>query len=219
MDMHVDLRIAELLASRLCHDLVSPIGAVNNGMELLEEDPDADMLGDAVRLSSGSARQALAVVQFYRLAYGRAGQRLDVPAAELRRLSADFLAPHKTSLVWHAADLDSAPAGSGKLLLNMLALAMEALPRGGELTAGAETGDATRLSVGAAGRDAGLRAESRQALGDDVAVDDLTARTVQGHFTRLLARRLGGELTVGDPEPGASPDGSRVLFEVAIPGR
>lgn len=218
MDTHVDLRVAELLASRLCHDLVSPIGAVSNGMELLEEDPDPEMIADAVRLSSGSARQALAVVQFYRLAYGRAGQRLDVGAAELRRLSADFLAPHKTALVWNADDLDAAPAGSGKLLLNTLALAMEALPRGGQLSAAVETGAPTRLCVTATGRDAGLRAESRQALDDGTDPGDLTARTVQGYFTRVLARRMDGDLSVGEPEPGETADDSRLVFEVAIPG-
>jgi histidine phosphotransferase ChpT len=210
MDLQVDLRIAELLSSRLCHDLVSPIGAVNNGMELMEEDPDPETMGDAVRLISGSARQALAVVQFYRLAYGRAGNRVDADPEQLRQLAEGFLVPHKSTLVWRAEDLGAAPDGSGKLLLNMIALGLEALPRGGELTAEVTAGDRPRVGVTAAGRDAGLRPESRAALSDDVDVEELTPRSVQGHFTWLLARRMGGTLDSDVPEEG------RVAMSVPI---
>ncbi len=77
MDVQIDLRVAELLASRLCHDLVGPIGAVNNGMELLE-DSDLDMAQDAVRLAGNSAEHASTLLQFFRLAYGMAGSRQGV---------------------------------------------------------------------------------------------------------------------------------------------
>ena len=70
MAFQIDMRVAELLASRLCHDLVGPIGAVNNGMELLE-DEDLGMSEDAIQLSATSARQAANLLQFYRLAYAR----------------------------------------------------------------------------------------------------------------------------------------------------
>src|SRR3546814_3632269 len=72
MDIKIDLRVAELLASRLCHDLVGPIGAVGNGLELLG-DEEFGMADDAMKLTTSSARQASHILQFFRLAYGMAG--------------------------------------------------------------------------------------------------------------------------------------------------
>lgn len=210
MDPQIDLRIAELLSSRLCHDLVSPLGAVNNGMELMEDDLDPEMIGDSLRLISGSARQALAVVQFYRLAYGRAGRRVDSDPHQLAQLAEGFVGAHKSSLVWQGDELAVAPDGSGKLLLNMIALGVEALPRGGELTAAVETGGQPRLSVTAAGRDAGLRGECEAALADEVDSAELTPRSVQGHLTWLLARRIGGTLDV------AMPAADKVVLSVPL---
>ncbi len=91
MDFLIDMRVAELLASRLCHDLVGPIGAVNNGMELLE-DEDLGMSDDAIQLSASSARQAANILQFYRLAYGMAGGRIGGGLGDLRELATGFLA-------------------------------------------------------------------------------------------------------------------------------
>ncbi len=102
MAFQIDMRVAELLASRLCHDLVGPIGAVNNGMELLE-DEDLGMSEDAIQLSASSARQAANLLQFYRLAYGMAGGRIGGDFGALQELAAGFLASTKTTLDWTAA--------------------------------------------------------------------------------------------------------------------
>ena len=133
MAFQIDMRVAELLASRLCHDLVGPIGAVNNGMELLE-DEDLGMSEDAIQLSATSARQAANLLQFYRLAYGMASGRIGGDLGDLRDLATGFLASSKTTLDWTlgqpAGDL---PEGLGKLLLNLIALGEECLPRGGTI--------------------------------------------------------------------------------------
>jgi histidine phosphotransferase ChpT len=209
-DIQIDLRVAELLASRLCHDLVSPVGAVNNGLELMAEDLDPEMLRDALALADRSAKQASATVQFFRLAYGQAGRQVDMGPAEVRRLAESYLSAQKAELAWNAdALLLHGPDGGGKLLLNLIALAVETLQRGG--TVQAEAGaDGRSLAVTAAGRNAQLRDETRAAMADGAVVDTLSPRAVQGYFSRLIARRMGGDLRVRE-------DGDAVTFEVALP--
>lgn len=209
-DIQIDLRVAELLASRLCHDLVSPVGAVNNGLELMAEDLDPEMLQDALSLADKSAKQASATVQFFRLAYGQAGRQVDMGPAEIKRLAEGYLSSQKAELAWNAdALLLHGPDGGGKLLLNLIALAVEALQRGGTVEAEAAA-DGSSLSVTAAGRNAQLREETRAAMADGADVDALSPRAVQGYFSRLIARRIGGELRVSEAS-------DTVTFRVQLP--
>src|SRR5690606_26478214 len=90
MEVKVDLRVLELLSSRLCHDLISPIGAVNNGLELLE-DEGSDMGDDALKLSIKSARRAADLLQAFRVALGAAGNQASVRLADARSLAAGLL--------------------------------------------------------------------------------------------------------------------------------
>src|SRR3546814_1407714 len=83
MDIKIDRRVAELLAARLCHDLVGPIGAVGNGLELLG-DEEFGMADDAMKLTTSSARQASHILQFFRLAYGMAGARVGADYSAIR---------------------------------------------------------------------------------------------------------------------------------------
>ncbi len=197
----IDMRVAELLASRLCHDLVGPIGAVNNGMELLE-DEDLGMSDDAIQLSAKSARQAANILQCYRLAYGMAGGRIGEDMGALRELATGFLATTKTTLDWPAVEqpAEDMPEGLGKLLLNVIVLGEECLPRGGSLgvsLAGGGTG--LEVAVTAQGTGARLREESQLVLIDDVIIEELTPRNVHGYFTRLLAKRMGSDLIIDTP--------------------
>lgn len=201
----IDLRVAELLASRLCHDLVGPVSAVSNGMELLQEEMTPSEAADAVRLASDSAERSSATLQFYRLAFGMAGSREAPSVGELRRVAQAFLGQGKVSLQWPETPLpDNAPQDTGKLLLNLLALGVEALPRGGTLAVtAASAGTGVEAHVAAIGERAGLREETEAALSDDVPVDTLTPRSVQGYFAGLLARRLGGRLALERSGPDA----------------
>lgn len=195
MILTADLRVFELLASRLCHDVVGPIGAVNNGMELLAED-DEEMAGDAIELAGASARQAADALQFYRLAYGMAGTQVDANGPELARVAGAFLEKHKTRLIWPDGNMPiMAPDGLAKLLLNLVALAAESLPRGGEVSLDfAEgTGELTATAM-ARGQNSALRPEVAEALSMDCDIDDLSPRSIQGYFTALLAKRGGGSL-------------------------
>jgi histidine phosphotransferase ChpT len=200
MDIQIDMRVAELLASRLCHDLVGPIGAVNNGMELLE-DEDLGMSDDAIQLSASSARQAANLLQFYRLAYGMAGGRIGGDMGDLQNLATGFLSSGKTTLNWLVGTpAGETPEGLGKLLLNLIVLGDECLPRGGSLdVALAEGAAGLEAAVTANGTGARLREETQPVLADDVIVDELTPRNVHGYFTRLLAQRMGSDLIVDSP--------------------
>ena len=211
MEFQIDMRVAELLASRLCHDLVGPIGAVNNGMELMA-DEDLGMSDDALELSANSARQAANILQYYRLAYGMAGARIGADLGDLRELAAEFLATGKATLDWTIRrPPDDAPEGLVKLLLNMLVLAAEALPRGGTLRVAVLEGPAG-LEVTASGTGARLREESRPALADEVVIEELTPRNVQGYFTRMLAQRMGSDLMID------SPGADSLRFTVTLAG-
>lgn len=203
MEHQSELRVAELLASRLCHDVVGPIGAVNNGMELLN-DGELNMADDALKLATQSAQQAADLLQFYRMAYGSAGHRQGGDLKPMHDLAARLFSHHKADLDWSANAVPTGlPDSAGKLILNMLLLAGEALPRGG--TVGvlfAEAEGQHEIQVVAVGADAGLREETRAGLSDDVPVTELTPRSVQPYFTRQLARAMGGRLEVAAVGPG-----------------
>jgi histidine phosphotransferase ChpT len=197
----IDMRVAELLASRLCHDLVGPIGAVNNGLELLE-DEDLGMSDDAIQLSASSARQAANLLQIFRLAYGMAGARIGDDLGNLRDLATGFLASGKTMLDWTAVGppAGNTPDGLGKLLLNLIVLGEECLPRGGTLGVSlAERPAGLEVAVTANGTGARLREESQLVLVDDAVIEELTPRNVHGYFTRLLAQRMGSDLAIDSP--------------------
>jgi histidine phosphotransferase ChpT len=190
MTITLDLRVVELLSSRLCHDLVSPVGAVSNGVELLTE-MGADE--EALSLVGQSAQAASTRLKFYRVAYGAAGG--DLPPAELHDLMAAVLRDRHVSLNWDAAaPAPLGPAGQ-KLALNMMALALEGLPRGGSLTVtmAAHPGS---IMVQADGAGAGLPDGVREAVDATLALENLTARTIQAYFTGRLAAALGRNLAV-----------------------
>lgn len=202
--MLVDARISELLASRLCHELVAPVGAVGNGIELIEEF-DESMRDEAMALIATSAREASVRLQFYRMAYGFAGRQSLGALAEVRGLAdARFEAVERVSLAWPpgADGGDSATAlqdGGGKLLLNMIDVGVDCLPKGGVVGVEATPGtQGLALVVSAQGEGARLEPEARIALAADVAIDELSPRTVHTFFTARLAESLGGELTVED---------------------
>jgi len=209
----IDVRVAELLASRLCHDLVGPVGAVNNGLELMADD-QLGMADDALDLATKSAERASEILLFFRMAYGMSGSRQGDDAESLRAMAAGYLSYHKASLDWPNGEAAGTwPDGVGKLILNMVALAAEALPRGGTVEVAVLSVPAgTQVEVRASGVGAGLRVEVGEGLEDDVPVEQLTPYNVHAYFTRIMANRLGGDLL-------AEPDGEdRFRLAVAIPG-
>ncbi len=214
MDVHIDLRVVELLSSRLCHDLVGPVGAVNNGLELLEDDR-GDMGPEALKMAADSGARAARALQYFRLAYGMAGSRVGGGLDELRDLAGGFFNSEKVKLTWPSKEIpDDAPEDLGKLLLNMLLLGGEALPLGGSLTIEIMSGDGDfRLEVAASGDRAALRDETRPALAEGATADDLTPRNVQAYFTCRIAERMGGAMVVDEGTAGT------VTFAATLPAQ
>ncbi len=202
MDLKIDMRVLELLTSHLVHDLIGPMGAVCNGLELLEDD-EFGMAEDAVQLAAKSAGQATAVLKFYRMAYGMAGSRQGADLRPVKELAVDLLAQSKCELDWPSDPApEGLPEGAGKLLLNLVALATECLPRGGTLGVNLRAGDGATLEVKAIGSDAALRPDTQEGLAADTKVEDLTPRNIHAYFTRLLALRAGGDLVASQEGAG-----------------
>lgn len=195
----IDLKVVELLAARLCHELISPIGAIANGVELLGED-DPDFVRDATALIGQSAKKAGQRLQFYRFAYGSSATGR-AAGTDPRELVAGLLDGGKLSCEWQDEAL-ALPVEWQKLACNMVVLAAEALPRGGTITVSARLPGPHRIEIVGVGDAVNLTDEGRAAVALKANLADLTSRTVQGYFTASLAGALGATLALGELAPG-----------------
>jgi histidine phosphotransferase ChpT len=197
-----EMEFAALLVSRVCHDLVSPVGAVMNGLEILEDERDAGMRAEAMRLVTSSAEQAAARLQFARIAFGAAGSAgAELDLTEVGRMVQGLLRGGKVEVDWAAASLNW-PKDWAKLLMNATLLAADSLPRGGKVRVETNA-DATTpgFRIRAAGQGARLLEEVEKAVRGEPngAVD---SRSIQPFLTHKLARSLNAGLTLsaGDNE-------------------
>ena len=206
--------VMDLLCSRLCHDLISPVGAINNGVELIEDLGD-DMVDEAMGLIAQSGRRAAGRLRCFRLCYGAAGSQAAVGMDEVRDIADGYLEDGKVTLDWGVpGDLgpEGPPAGTVKVLLNLVVLADEALSQGGRIAVAAETGGGGRvLTISAEGPNAGLRENQDAALDGTLADDALGARTVHAYVTGLFARRFG--MTVDH----STVEGDRLRLQLTLP--
>jgi len=193
MSVAVDLRVLELLSSRLCHELISPVGAVNNGIELMDED-DPDFVKEAMQLIGNSAKTAGRRLDFYRFAYGsgRAGTGRDVMMG--------LLEGGKARCTWDDA-VNALAVEWQRVACNMVLLATEALPRGGTIHVLATAGK-PGVVVKGAGDSVNITAELRAVLDGTAGVADLTARTVHAYYTAKIAEAQGAKLVLAEPAPG-----------------
>ena len=186
--------LAALLCSRLCHDMLSPVGALSNGLELLAEEKDPEMRRRCFELLEQSSRISTDKLKFFRLAYGAAGGFGDeVPAQEPKELvEALVRANERIEFEWAVADA-YLPKPAVKVLLNLTSIAIDALIRGGTLAVGAERRDAaTEIAVRAAGPRVAFDGNIGKALDGSLPVGELSGRTAPAHMIRLLAEELGG---------------------------
>lgn len=206
----IPLRVAELLCSRLCHDLISPVAAISNGLELLGDEPD-DMAREITSLLSFSVGQAGGWLMFFRVAYGLGGENADaLSLSEAAKLVRGIVEEDKIVLNLQEGDR---PLGrkATKLLLNAALVGLETLPNRGNLTLTVEQGDSVRITVETQGDGVALRPEVREVLRKDYDVGGLSARTVQGYFTTWLAGVLGGSFGL------QAEEASRIVFAAQIP--
>ncbi len=130
------LDLAAYLASRLCHDLISPIGAIVNGFELLEDKTtDSETRTFALDMAAQSAKNASAQLQFARMAFGVLGQSRDITVGpqEVQKIAINALETPKIRLSWALPPAHPLTKYEAKVFLNLLVLAIRAIPRGGEV--------------------------------------------------------------------------------------
>jgi histidine phosphotransferase ChpT len=186
------LDLAALLCSRVCHDLISPVGAIVNGLEVLEEEKDEATKEFALDLIKKSARTASAKLQFCRIAFGAAGSagaQIDLGDAE--NIARGFLEDDKTKLAWNLPRA-LLPKNRVKLLLNMLVIAGQAIPRGGRISVDPiGSGDSMGFRVTAAGTNAKIPPAVPSLLTGEERAEGLDAHRIQPFYAGLLAKACG----------------------------
>jgi histidine phosphotransferase ChpT len=192
-----ELELIALMASRICHDLISPVGAIANGIEILAEengpDGDAQMRVQALDLIAQSAEQASRRLTYCRMAYGAAGgASAKIDLNEARKVASDFLAGGKVTLDWRLAP-GAAPRNVAKLALILVALGADCLARGGVLTVdGRPQGSDFALSVRAGAERISLNPGLSAALAGSMTLDQVDAKLAPAVYAGGLARGVNG---------------------------
>ena len=196
--MDDQLRFAQLVCSRLCHDLAGAAGAVNAGLEILSEIGELD--DSALQLATNSGHELSRRLAFYRVAFGAGGAGSSgAELTVLRKLATEFLDGSNVRLNWpkHENDLHDIDPIMGKLLLNLILIASECLPRGGNLDVQiAEINGGIGLAISAEGADAGLREDLARGLTPGESLSSLDSRSIHSLVTQLLVIESGCELEV-----------------------
>lgn len=192
-----DIQLTAFMASRICHDLVGPIGAISNGLELLEEETDEDTRAYAQDVIVSSAQAAWTRLEFARLAFGASsgmGQAIDTGQAE--RIARGYVEEGRHRLAWNAPRDMQLDKTHARLLMIMVAIALPALPVGGEVAVDVSDEDAMPvLSVHCSGRNARIPDGVPGILSGE-ALDDLDPRTILPYYAARLAEELGMAIEV-----------------------
>ncbi len=201
---------ASLLCSRLCHDLVSPVGALSNGIELLSDETDPEMQAQCLQLLSDSVQQASNRLKFFRLAFGGGGNfSAQVDIREAQSALQGMFPPDKVRVEWLIIPA-LLPKTAIKVLLNLSLIAGDALLRGGVLQVAIEqSGAMLDIAVRAEGPRLLLGEDLRQALDGATPEGEMTPRVAPALLVRSLLAECGGTLQVSEPEPGILVLGAR----------
>ncbi|MEL7188579.1 MAG: histidine phosphotransferase family protein [Pseudomonadota bacterium] len=188
--------LAALLCSRLCHDMLSPVGALSNGLELLAEETDPEMRANVVELLEQSAKISTDKLRFFRLAFGAAGGFGEaVPVEEAQEVVTALASDAKgVELNW-AIQSSSLPKPAVKVMLNLAQIALDALVRGGTLDIGAELRDGNvEIVARAAAQKLAFDETIGRALHGELTHEEVSSRTAAAHMVALLAQEMGGGL-------------------------
>jgi histidine phosphotransferase ChpT len=190
------LELAALLCSKVCHDLISPVGAIVNGLEVLDDNPKPEDRDFALDLIRKSAKTASARLQFCRLAFGAAGSSgAQIDLGDAQTMARGQIEDAKTSIAWNLPRL-LLPKNRVKLLLNMMVIAQQTIPRGGRLTVDpVGEGEAISFKVTATGLNARLPQNIVTML-DTTHAGSIDAHAVQPYYTRLLAESCGLQVSL-----------------------
>lgn len=208
------LDLAALLCSRICHDVISPVGAIANGLEVLESEKDPDMRGFAMDLIKKSTAVASARLQFCRLAFGAAGSAgASIDTGDAEGVARGLIADEKTKLVWNATRA-LLPKNKVKLILNLVLIAGQSIPRGGVITVTLDGMDhEMMIKVEASGTNAKLQSHWPHLLACEPE-STVDAHGIQAYYTGLVAREAH-LIVKATTEDGkillcAEPDGTAV---------
>lgn len=196
-----DVDFASLLCSRLCHDLVGPVGSIYNGVELLADEDDPDMRRRCLELLADSAKQTANKLKFFRLAFGAAGGfGAQIDTREAQTALEGLFADRRIAIDW-LVDAAALPKNAMKILLNLAMTAGDALLRGGRLNVAAEQrADIIELAVRAEGQRVLLDPELRAALEGRTSFGDLNPRAAAAFLVHTLVQAAGAKLMVSEQD-------------------
>jgi histidine phosphotransferase ChpT len=199
------LDLAALLCSRVCHDLISPAGAIVNGLEVLEDSKDEETKTFALDLIKKSAHVASARLQFCRIAFGAAGSAgAQIDLGDAGSVAKGFIEDDKVKLAWNLPRV-MLPKNRVKLALNLLLIGIQAIPRGGALTIDpVGEGEALGFRISATGLNARVPPTALELLGGGEAGRTIDAHAIQPYYTGLLARDCGMAVTI-------APEGEAIV--------
>jgi histidine phosphotransferase ChpT len=188
--------LASYLSAKLCHDFISPAGAIVSGLDLMKDPSAQDMRDDALALIDASANKLVQIVHFARVAYGAATTSERFDAGELEKLVRETFSQMRAELAW-AVDLDTFEKPAARAFLNLAQIAGAALPMGGEATVTARReGDDILMTTHSKGPRARLKAEMLTGLKGEQLNEGLAGQWIQGFWLACVVREAGGRLDV-----------------------
>jgi histidine phosphotransferase ChpT len=210
--MNDSVKLLELMASKICHDLISPVGAVANGVEFLEEMGE-DAGEDVTDLISFSAGQASAKLQTLRLAYGAGGGDSSIKPEDVHKIFGAFIdGENRITQDWDPytpLGPDMRPEGFAKILINTLLLTTESLPKGGHITVAA--GDDAQVIITGEGENAGLKDGFLNAIENTIDMAQMEPRLVHPYLAGLLAKNYGYTINIEDSQD------NRIVLKIRSP--
>lgn len=195
------LDLGALLCSRVCHDVISPVGAITNGLEVLDDEDSTDMHEFAIDLIKKSAKQASSRLQFARLAFGAAGSAgSEIDTGDAENVARGMVDAEKTNLTWNIPRQYLAK-NKVKLLLNLILIAISSIHRGGDINVDGEiTPETAQFTVVAKGTNAKVQATTSDILNADEPPHAVDAHSIQPHYTKLVAEACNMAVTLATGE-------------------
>jgi histidine phosphotransferase ChpT len=188
--------LASLIAAKLCHDFISPSGAIMSGLDLLADPTAQDMRDDAIGLITDSARKMVALVQFCRVAFGAATTAERFTADEVKGLVEAVISGGRATIAWNI-DVSDFGKPQARALVNLAYLTAAALPMGGEAVVSASLdGGRVKLEGRAQGARARLKAEAATGLAGRRLTEGLAGQWIQPYWLWLTVDQAGGRLEV-----------------------
>jgi len=203
--------LASLISSRICHDLISPIGALNTAIEVLDDTESKEMHEDALKLIKLAASEASAKLSYLRIALGTNSTSKGVMKLDkLKLITENMFNTEKFSFNWDVSEI-KLEKSIARILLNILMLAIQSIPRGGKVTIKIEEkSDKLKLVTSANGIKSRLDKQTEDAFKGTIPSEEIDGRVIQSYFTRILIDDLNGQIEA------FKTDGN-VIFNVTIP--